>query len=121
MSWTSSTYIKYPDSKLSLGHEKLSKEEVDVVVKRLNVPKKSEEIREREARQKLQRGSEKRLARNEVESLLDRVANTEKNRRKTPERQRIGADRKMGIVNTYAWMDGSILRRHAKPADGNWH
>ena len=65
--------------------------------------------------------SVKKLSKEQIDEMLERLANADKNKEKTPERQRTGAGREMGVVNTYAWMDGRVLRSRLTRADGNWY
>lgn len=113
MSWIISNYIQYPDSKLSLGHKKVSAAEVEEIVDRLNVVKKTEE------RSLPTSGS--KITKEEIGQMVDRLADKERNLEKTPERNRTGADKKMGIVNTYAWTNGSIMRNRMHTGDGNFY
>ncbi|XP_031566742.1 uncharacterized protein LOC116301767 [Actinia tenebrosa] len=113
MSWIQSNYIQYPDSKLSLGHKKVSAAEVEEIVDRLNVVKKTEE-------RKLPTTGPK-ITKEEIEQMVERLADKERNLEKTPERNGTGADEKMGVVNTYAWVNGSIMRNRLKTGDGNFY
>lgn len=65
--------------------------------------------------------SVKKPSKEQIDEMLERLANADKNKEKTPERQRTGAGREMGVVNTYAWMDGRVLRSRLTRADGNWY
>ena len=53
--------------------------------------------------------------------MLERLADASKNTEKAPERQRTGAGREMGVVNTYAWINGRLLRSRVTRPDGNWY
>lgn len=114
MSWINTRYINYPEKKLSLGHQKLSNEQVEAVVDRLNVVKKCEE-------RSNATGPSVNMTRDEISDMVDRLADKEKNIEKTPERDRTGACKQMGIVNTYAWNDGKILRNNIHQPDGNFY
>lgn len=113
MSWIYCNYIKYPDGKQSLGQQKLPPEKVDAVVERLNVVKKYGELTPLK--------STTTLSKEEIEDMVNRLADKEKNVQKTPDRDRTGACKQMGIVNTYAWNNGSSLRNFSRPADGNFY
>lgn len=92
--------------------------EVDAIVARLSAPKpasKDDAENAKEANGKL------RLNKPQIDEMLERLANTEKNREKTPESRRIGAGKVMGVVNTYAWIDGRLLKSRITRADGNWY
>ena len=109
--------MKYPEANLSLGHARLPKEKVDAIVSRLHTPKRSLDTEQETAKEL----GGKQLTREEIDQMLERLANTEKNKEKTPDRQRTGAGREMGIVNTYAWINGRELRSRRRIADGNWY
>lgn len=115
MSWVYTNYIKYPESKMKLGHRKASKQEIGETIARLNVEKKFPSDNQ---------GSQQngpKMSSEEIENMLQRLADPEKNLHRTPERSRTGSDKQMGLVNTYAWTDGRILQSHPKVADGNWY
>ena len=111
MSWNRTSYIKYPEFKQKAS---IPRDELDAVVARLSAPKPADTEKANEA-------SEKLLNKEQIDEMLERLANTEKNREKTPERQRIGAAKVMGIVNSYAWIDGRLLKNRITRADGNWY
>lgn len=114
MSWNRTSYIKYPEFKRLAS---LPREQVDALVTRLNTSKAADENADNAAKKAMS----KRLSQEQVNDLLDRLANAGKNMDKTPERQRTGAGRVMGVVNTYAWMDGRLLRSRITRPDGNWY
>ena len=111
MSWNRTSYIKYPEYKQTAS---VPRDELDAVVARLSAPKPADTKKANEA-------NGKSLSKEQIIEMLERLANTEKNREKTPERQRIGAAKVMGIVNTYAWIDGRLLKSRITRADGNWY
>lgn len=113
MSWIKSNYVQYPDSKLSLGHQKVSASEVEEIVDRLNVVKKTEE--------RSLPTSGPKITKDEIDQMVERLADKDRNLEKTPERNRTGADKQMGIVNTYAWNDGTIMRNRLHTGDGNFY
>lgn len=112
MSWIKTSYIKYPEYK---RQSSLPKEQVDAMVARLNVIKTLDDngIATNE--------DAKQLTKEKIGEILERLADANKNKEKTPERQRTGADRDMGIVNTYAWMSGRELKHRVTRGDGNWN
>lgn len=114
MSWINTTYINYPEKKLSLGHQKLASDQVEAVVERLNVVKKCEKP------SKVPEPSVT-LTKDEIADMVERLADKEKNVEKTPERDRTGACKQMGIVNTYAWNNGKIIRNNIHTPDGNFY
>lgn len=112
MSWNKTSYVKYAEYK---GQTSLPREQVDAMVARLNTTKTLDD--DGNATKPIA----KQLSREEIDEMLDRLADAERNKEKTPERQRTGAAREMGIVNTYAWTDGRLLRSRVTRADGNWY
>ena len=112
MSWVKTTYIKYPEFK---RQDSLPKEQIDAMVARLNTIKTSDD------NGNATKPSDKQLSQKKIDDTLERLAYTSKNKQKTPERQRTGADQEMGIVNTFAWMNGRLLRSRVTRADGNWY
>ncbi|EDO47749.1 predicted protein [Nematostella vectensis] len=116
MSWINCNYVKYPEKKMSLGHKKVSPEEADAIVERLYVVNSNCKSGQAE------KTKDGRLrSKEEVEQLLDRLSDKDKNKEKTPDRNRTGSDKQMGIVNTYAWTHGHIMRNHLKTGDGNFY
>ncbi|KXJ22723.1 hypothetical protein AC249_AIPGENE10869 [Exaiptasia diaphana] len=99
--------------KRSLGQQKLPAEKVEAIVERLNVVKKHEEQSPSK--------STITLSKEEVEDMVNRLADKDKTVQKTPDRDRTGACKQMGIVNTYAWNNGKSLRNNSRPADGNFY
>ena len=115
MSWINANYIKYPESKMKLGHRKASKQEIEETVTRLNVVKKdSSESYEKSPLNGPKMSSEG------IDNMLQRLADKEKNMERTPDRSRTGLYEQLGLVSSYAWTDGRILRSHMKTADGNY-
>lgn len=112
MSWIKTAYIKYPEFKRQTG---LPKEQVDAMIARLNTTKTLDDNRN------ATKPIGKQLSQEQIDEMLERLADASKNKDKTPERQRTGAGRNMGVVNTYAWMDGRVLRSRLTRADGNWY
>lgn len=115
MSWINTNYIKYPESKLKLGHRKASKQEIEETVTRLNVVKK--DLSENGQISQL---NGPKMSSEEIENMLQRLAHKEKNVERTPDRSRTGSYRQLGLVSSYAWTDGRILKSHFKTADGNY-
>lgn len=113
MSWVTASYIKYPEYKRK---PRLPKEQLEAMVTRLNVAKKT-----LDSEGNAMNSREKHLTQKKVNEMLERLADTEKNKDKTPESQRTGAAKVMGIVNTYAWRDARIVKSRVTRADGNWH
>ena len=89
MSWNQSdgNYIKYPNQDRKIGYQKLPREDVTKIVERLNVNKSYNPNPAPPVKK-----DEKQLSQEDVTYLLARIADTERNLEKTPERQRIGAD-----------------------------
>lgn len=89
MSWNhkEGEYVKYPNQDRKIGHQKLPKEEVTDIVNRLHVNKfyHPNPVPPPESK-------EKALTQDQIDQLLARIADSERNFEKTPERQRIGAD-----------------------------
>lgn len=113
MSWIKTTYIKYPEFKQR--SRTLPKEQVDAMVARLNTTKALDD------HGNATKHNEKKLSPEEIDEMLERLADASKNKEKTPERQRTGAGREMGVVNTYAWINGKLLRSRVTRPDGNWY
>lgn len=113
MSWIHISHIHYPETKLSLGHKKLPADQVEAIVERLNVVKKHEE--------RTGPDTTVTMTKEEISQMVDRLADKDKNFEKTPERDRTGACKQMGIVNTYAWNNGQILGNTMHSADGNFY
>lgn len=95
----------------------MPREQVDAIVTRLHTPRPCDE----NAVMNAGKAIGKPLSKEQIDDMLERLANAKKNKEKTPERQRTGAGRHMGVVNTYAWMDGRLLRSRITRADGNWY
>ena len=112
MSWIKTSYVKYPEYK---RQSSLPKEQVNAVVARLNV------IKTLDDNGNATNEGSKQLTKEKIGEMLERLADAHKNKEKTPERQRTGADRDMGIVNSYAWMSGRELKRLVSRGDGNWN
>jgi hypothetical protein len=98
---------------MSLGHKKASPEEVEAIVERLYVVKKKDEA--------MIPSKSPQMSREEIAQMVERLADKERNLEKTPERNRTGADRQMGVVNTYAWTNGTNMRDHSHAGDGNFY
>ena len=94
----------------------MTREQIDALVARLNTskPKCGNDDKKREA-------MSKPLSQEQLADMLERLANAVKNKEKTPESQRTGAGRVMGVVNTYAWKDGRLLKSRITRPDGNWY
>ena len=113
MSWITASYIKYPEYKTK---PRLPKEQLEAMVARLNVTKET-----LDCAGNAMNSREKHLSQKKVHEMLERLADTEKNKEKTPESQRTGSAKVMGIVNTYAWIDARIVKSRVTRADGNWY
>lgn len=98
MSWNYASYIKYPDRNYRPGHQKLDKDQVEEIVTRLNVNKVYEHDNA------TSNVDSKRLTAEQVEKLLERIADKDINMAKTPDRQRTGADNYFN-----AWKANDIL------------
>lgn len=94
----------------------MATEQIDALVARLNISKSKDrhDDKKREA-------MSKPLTQEQLADMLERLANAVKNKEKTPESQRTGAGRVMGVVNTYAWKDGRLLKSRITRPDGNWY
>ena len=114
MSWNRSSYIKYPQFKQLSG---MTREQIDALVVRLNTSKPTDEHDD----DKKKKTMSKPLSQEQLANMLERLANAVKNKDKTPESQRTGAGRVMGVVNTYAWKDGRLLKSRVTRPDGNWY
>ena len=117
MSWIHTNYIKYPESKLKLGHKRVSNKEIYETVKRLTEikikPNADEERFELD---------EPIMTSKDIKNMLQRLADKDKNLHRTPERCRTGSYEQLGLVNSYAWIDGRILQGRLNPvADGNYY
>ena len=112
MSWITASYVNYPEYKRIVS---LPKGQVDAMVARLNVKKTLT------GEEKAMHSTVKHLSQREIDEMLERLADTERNRGKTPERQRTGSAQVMGIVNTYAWMNARVVKSRITRADGNWY
>lgn len=98
MSWNYANYIKYPDRSYRPEHQKLDKDQIEEIVTRLNVNKVygQESVASDEEC--------KRLSAEQIEKLLERIADKDINMAKTPDRQRTGADNYFN-----AWKANDIL------------
>lgn len=113
MSWNRTSYIKYPEFTQLSG---MTREQIDALVARLNTPKPSDEQDDKKRKAMSKPFSQEQLA-----DMLERLANAVKNKEKTPESQRTGAGKVMGVVSTYAWKDGRLLKSRITRPDGNWY
>jgi len=93
----------------------MTREQIDALVARLNKSKPSDE------NDKKKKAMSKPLSQEQLADMLERLANAVKNKEKTPESQRTGAGKVMGVVNTYAWKDGRLLKSRITRPDGNWY
>lgn len=87
MSWIHANYIKYPQKDHKPGHQKLPKEAVEEIVERLNVNKVYSDCSGT-----MERENQKKFTEEQVNQLLERIADKDVNLQKTPERKRTGAD-----------------------------
>ena len=94
----------------------MTTEQIDALVARLNISKSKDEHED-----KKREAMSKPLTQKQLADMLERLANAVKNKEKTPESQRTGAGRMMGVVNTYAWKDGRLLKSRITRPDGNWY
>lgn len=94
----------------------MTREQIDALVARLNTWKPTDEHDDEK-----RKAMSKPLSQEQLADMLERLANTVKNKAKTPESQRTGAGREMGVVNTYAWKDGRLLKSRFTRPDGNWY
>lgn len=102
MSWNYANYIKYPEKNHHPGHQRLGKDQVDQIVARLNVNKEyGRDSTPIDA-------DSKRLTGEQVDRLLERIADKDINIAKTPDRQRTGADNYFN-----AWKANDILGNRA--------
>lgn len=89
-------------SRLQLGHQKLSSDAIDEMVNRLSSPKKYSD-----SSTKKKRSADKRprLTKEQTDALLERIANKESNRSKTPDTRRVCQHKKLfgTVLNSYAW------------------
>lgn len=87
---------------LHLGYQKLSAESIEAMVNRLSSPKKYSD-----SSTKKKRNSEKqqRLSKEQTDALLERIANKDSNRTKTPDTRRVCRHQKVwgSVLNSYAW------------------
>ena len=77
MSWVTASYIKYPEYKTK---PRLPKEQPEAIVARLSVTKKTLDCAGNAINSR-----EKHLSQKKVIEMLERLADTEKNKEKTPE------------------------------------
>ena len=94
----------------------MTREQIDALVARLNTSKPTDEHNNEKIK-----AMSKPLSQEQLADMLERLANAVKNKAKTPESQRTGAGRVMGVVNTYAWKDGTLLKSRITRPDGNWY
>lgn len=91
-------------TRLQLGHQKLSADVIEAMVNRLSAPKKSPD---NSAKAKSKRSSEKRtrLTKEQTDAMLERIANKDSNRSKTPDTRRVCQHKKVwgSVLNSYAW------------------
>ena len=89
-------------TRLQLGHQKLSSDAIEAMVNRLSGPKKYYDDHT-----KIKRSSDKRgrLSKEQTEAMLERIANKESNRAKTPDTRRVSPHKKAWgtVLNSYAW------------------
>lgn len=112
MSWNRTSYIKYPEYKQLSG---MTSEQIDALVARLNTSKPTDENSDNK------KAASKPLSQKQLADMLERLANAVKNKDKTPESQRTGAGKVMGVVNSYAWKEGRLLKSRITRPDGNWY
>lgn len=96
----------------------MTREQIDTLVARLNTSKPTDEHDDADKQRK---AMSKPFSQEQLADMLERLANAAKNKEKTPESQRTGAGRVMGVVNTYAWKDGRLLKSRITRPDGNWY
>ena len=94
----------------------MTRERIDALVVRLNTSKPTGEHDD-----KKKKTMSKPLSQEQLADMLERLANAVKNKDNTPESQRTGAGRVMGVVNSYAWKDGRLLKSRITRPDGNWY
>lgn len=90
-------------------------EQIDALIARLNTSKPTDETTDKK------KAMSKPLSQGQMADMLERLANAVKNKEKTPESQRTGAGKVMGVVNSYAWKDGRLLKSRITRPDGNWY
>lgn len=90
-------------SRLRLGHQKLSPEQIDEMVDRLSTPKNYSETNKK--KRSAQTDKRPRLDKERTDAMLERLANKEENRRRTPDTMRICSHKKVwgAVLNSYAW------------------
>lgn len=93
----------------------MTSKQADALVARLNTSKPTDENSDNK------KAASKPLSQEQLADMLERLANTAKNKDKTPESQRTGAGKVMGVVNSYAWKEGRLLKSRITRPDGNWY
>jgi hypothetical protein len=90
-------------TRLQLGHQKLSSKTIEAMVDRLSTPKEYSASSRKARRSSVeQRG---RLSKEQTDAMLERIANNECNRSKTPDVKRVCQHKKVwgSVLNSYAW------------------
>ncbi|CAB3979591.1 Hypothetical predicted protein [Paramuricea clavata] len=90
-------------TRLQLGHQKISSGAIEAMVNRLSTPKKYSDNST-----KKKRSSDKRdagLTKEQTDAMLERIANKDSNRTKTPDTRRVCQYTKVWgtALNSYAW------------------
>ena len=113
MSWVTADFVKYPARDLHLGHQKLSRDEIDRLVDRLSSVKVKSNLDSKESG-----GLKKprKLHPHDVEDLVQRLSKETRTREKDKD-----VKNENTIVTSYAWCNGRLLHFHPKPLDGTWH
>lgn len=88
---------------MGLGHQKMSAEQIGQMVERLSSPKKNSESGKKKRSTPTQKRP--RFDKERVDAMLERLANKEVNRTKTPDTNRVCPNKKVwgAVLNSYAW------------------
>ena len=90
-------------TRLQLGHQKLSPDAIVAMVDRLSTPKKYSDNSTKTKRNSIDKRA--RLTKEETDAMLERIANKDSNRSKTPDVKRVCQHKKVwgSVLNSYAW------------------
>ena len=90
-------------TRLQLGHQKLSSDAIEAMVDRLSSPKNHSDNSTKTKRNSIDQRP--RLTKEQTDAMLERIANKDCNRSKTPDVKRVCQHKKVwgSVLNSYAW------------------
>jgi hypothetical protein len=91
-------------TRLQLGHQKLNSEAIEAMVERLSAPKKYSDLNTTK-KKRSSVDKRPRLTKEQTDAMLERIANKDSNRTKTPDTRRVCQHKKVwgSALNSYAW------------------